>query len=228
MSVAGPPEDADQHSPAAQPQAWGGHTNRAFADVSGAALRDFHDARVADPQWMQATTPLHADGVWHWIEANHRFNSLLWDEEDLARRVDVDDAQIAANKRVIDACNQKRNDAVERIDEALLARIEQVAAIDGAWHNSETAGAMIDRLSILSLKIFHMGREAHRDDATDAQRASWRERHRLLQVQRADLARCFDTLLRAAAEGRAYWRIYRQFKMYNDPALNPYLRGKRR
>jgi len=202
--------------------------NRAFSDVTGEAVCRFHDARVADPHWAKSAAPLHEHGAWHWIEADHRFNALLWDEEDLARRVDVDDAAIAANKRAIDAYNQKRNDAVERIDEALLARIEKVPATPGAWHNSETAGAMIDRLSILALKTFHMGREASRADATDAQRAAWRERHARLQVQRADLARCFDTLLAAAAEGRAFWRVYRQFKMYNDPALNPYLRGRPR
>lgn len=198
-----------------------------FADVAAQALRDFHDARIAEPQSAKADTPLHAAGVWHWIEANHRFNTLLWDEEDLARRVDVGDAQIAANKRAIDRYNQKRNDAIERVDEALLARIEGVAPVAGAWHNSETAGAMIDRLSILALKIFHMGREASRSDATAAQRASWGERHERLQHQRDDLARCLDTLLAEAAAGRAFWRVHRQFKMYNDADLNPYLRGRR-
>jgi hypothetical protein len=200
--------------------------NFAFDDVTGDALRDFHDARVADPQWAKSSPPLHEDGAWRFIEANHRYNVLLWDEEDLARRVDVADAEIAANKRAIDAFNQKRNDAVERIDEALLARIAHVVPAAAAWHNSETAGAMIDRLSILALKIFHMGREAGRSDATDLQRAAWRERHRRLQTQRNDLARCLDRLLTEAAAGRACWRVYRQFKMYNDPALNPWLRGR--
>ena len=60
----------------------------------------------------------------------------------------------------------------------------------------------------------------------DAQRTSWRERHARLGVQRQDLAHCLDTLLAEAAAGRAYWRVYRQFKMYNDAALNPYLRGR--
>lgn len=197
-----------------------------FGDVTGALLCEFHDARVAERQWAASAAPLHGEGVWHWIEANHRFNTLLWHEEDLARRVDVADAKIAANKRAIDRYNQQRNDAIERIDEALLARIDGVTPLAGAWHNAETAGAMIDRLSILALKTFHMAQAANRDDATDAQRASWRARHVQLTVQRRDLARCLDTLLSEAAAGRAYWRVYRQFKMYNDAALNPYLRER--
>jgi hypothetical protein len=29
-----------------------------------------------------------------------------------------------------------------------------------------------------------------------------------------------------ARAGRAFFKVYRQFKMYNDPSLNPYLYGK--
>ncbi|MGH8802460.1 MAG: DUF4254 domain-containing protein [Casimicrobiaceae bacterium] len=199
-----------------------------FGDVAAESLRAFHDARVGERQWAKSETTQPAAGAWRWIEANHRFNSLLWDEEDLARRSDVGDAEIALNKRAIDGYNQQRNDAIERIDEALLARIEDVTPAAGAWHNSETAGAMIDRLSILALKTLHMGRAATRADATDAQRASWRDRHARLEIQRHDLERCLDTLLAEAAAGRAFWRVYRQFKMYNDAELNPYLREHRR
>lgn len=200
--------------------------SRLFEDVASARLQAFHDACVAQPRWARAD-PEHDSGVWQRIEANHRYNTLLWNEEDLARRIDVAATEIAANKRAIDGYNQKRNDAIERIDEALLARLDGVSVVAGAWHNSETAGSIVDRLSILALKIFHMGREANRGDATDAQRASWRERHARLVLQRTDLARCLDTLLSEAAAGRAFWRVYRQFKMYNDADLNPHLRARR-
>jgi hypothetical protein len=84
---------------------------------------------------------------------------------------------------------------------------------------------MIDRLSILALKTFHMRLEATRPDAAEAHRATCGEKLARLTLQRADLARCLDTLLREAAAGRAFWRVYRQFKMYNDATLNPYLYG---
>ena len=196
-----------------------------FADVASAAICAAHDAEVARAA-PGATPPAAAgQGVWTWIDANHRHNRLLWDEEDRARRRNVADTEIAANKRAIDGYNQRRNDAIEKIDEALLERLAAVVPAADAWHNSESAGSMVDRLSILSLKLFHMRVETVRADAAEAHRASCRDKLARLTLQRDDLARCLDILLAHAAAGRAYWRVYRQFKMYNDATLNPYLYG---
>ncbi len=196
-----------------------------FDDVGAAAIRAFHDARVAEGGWARRDAPGHDDGPWRFIEANHRCNMLLWDEEDLARRRDVPDAAIAANKRAIDGYNQRRNDAIESLDEALLARLAAVVPGPDAWHSSESAGSMVDRLSILALKSYHMALQTQRADATPDHIAACRGKLARLALQRDDLARCYDTLLARAAEGRAFWRVYRQFKMYNDPSLNPYLQG---
>src|SRR5207342_2566629 len=130
----------------------------------------FHDACVARAGSGAAGIAIHAAGIWHWVEANHRSNMLLWAEEDLARRTHVPDAEIAANKRAIDRHNQHRNDAIERIDETLLDRLDGVGVAADAWHNSETAGSMIDRLSVLSLKRSQMRAQSTRADASAAHR----------------------------------------------------------
>ena len=199
-----------------------------FADVDSTAICAFHDARIGGGTGSAAPSADAPRGVWTWIDSNHRHNRLLWDEEDRARRRDVADTAIAAGKRAIDGYNQCRNDAIEKIDEALLERLAAVVPACDAWHNSESAGSMIDRLSILSLKLFHMRIETARADASATHRESCGEKLARLELQRADLARCLDTLLSRAAEGRAYWRVYRQFKMYNDATLNPYLYGGKR
>src|SRR5438034_1315109 len=49
----------------------------------------------------------------------HKYNFLLWHEEDIARSPEVGDVRIAAVKRAIDRFNQQRNDATERIDDYL-------------------------------------------------------------------------------------------------------------
>jgi len=183
-----------------------------------------HDRALAAP----GEPPRHQDGVWAAIEANHRHNSALWAEEDLARRRNVPDSEIAANKRAIDSHNQKRNDAIERIDEALLASLEKIERRPEAKQNSETAGAMVDRLSILSLKIKAMREQTERKDVERAHVESCLSKLNLLQQQRADLAACLDRLLAEAARGETFFKVYRQFKMYNDPKLNPAIYGAKR
>lgn len=155
--------------------------------------------------------------------AQHFCNFSLWRLEDEARRRDVADAVIAETKRAIDRWNQLRNDRVEQIDRALLAQLSGVDTSAAALH-SETAGMMVDRLSILALKIFHMRRYAE-DQADPAIAAECRDKLAWLVVQRKDLSACLDALLADFAEGRRYFKLYRQFKAYNDPRLNPALKG---
>ena len=152
----------------------------------------------------------------------------MWREEDKARRRDVAASEIAASKRHIDAYIHQRNDAVESIGEAILAALAQAAVVPapGAWLSSETAGAMIDRLSILALKIHHMREQTRRVDAGSAHVQACAARLQRLQQQRTDLAGCLERLLREAEIGRAWFKVYRQYKMYNDPSLNPYLYGQ--
>lgn len=189
------------------------------ADVMRQHDLALHGAPGHAPAWPH-------ESAWPWIEANHRYNQLLWDEEDRARRTDVPAEDIAASKRLIDQYNQQRNDAVEAIDKAILSGLGPVTLAPGARLSSETAGAMIDRLSILALKIFHMREQAQRMDASARHRQACHGKVERLMVQRADLGSCLDRLLQEAADGHAYFKMYHQFKMYNDPALNPYLYGK--
>ena len=189
-------------------------------------------ARGAD----DAGAPAEAAALlWHWIATNHRYNCLLWAEEDLARRTRVSDSDIAANKRNIDGFNQARNDATERVDELLLVALGLVdresAAQDApvstpgasARLNSETAGSMIDRLSILALKVHAMDLQTRRTDVDSAHREASKARLARLLTQRDDLAGCYDRLIADCRAGRAYFKVYRQFKMYNDPRFNPAL-----
>jgi hypothetical protein len=188
-------------------------------------LTEFHDNRHAIAGWAKSGVAEHRGGMWQAVEDNHRCNCLLWDEEDLARRRNVPDSEIAGNKRSIDGHNQERNDAIERIDEHLLKLFKTKGA--NARLSSETPGAMTDRLSILSLKIHHMRLQTQRVDVASSHVENCIVKLHRLNEQRADLAACLDRLLAECARGESYFKVYRQFKMYNDPALNPAIYGEK-
>jgi hypothetical protein len=187
---------------------------------SAGDLSCYHDACLAQ---QPVSAPAQDDPLWQAIARNHSCNIGLWSEEDMARRTDVSDHEIAANKRAIDRFNQQRNDAIEVIDEILLGALVPVVPAPAARLNSETLGGMSDRLSILALKIFHMRAQTERSDVSAEHVARCTARLGILSEQRADLRSCFDALVDDTRAGRAYFKIYRQFKMYNDPTLNPYL-----
>ena len=194
-----------------------------------------HDRLLGIAGWPAHEPAALDGGWWRWVQTNHRFNCRLWAEEDLARRKAVGDAEIAANKRAIDGFNQARNDATERVDELLLIRLGLLDAssagtdapvsvmANGARLNSETAGSIIDRMSIMALKMHAMRAQTLRRDVDASHVESSRVKLGRLQQQRTDLGDCLEALLADSLAGRAYFKVYRQFKMYNDPRFNPAL-----
>ena len=89
--------------------------------------------------------------------------------------------------------------------------------------NTETPGSAIDRLSIMSLRIYHFEEQLERIDVDAKHMAMVKEKLERCRVQHADLSQSLSELLEDLKEGRKLLRVYRQMKMYNDPTLNPYL-----
>ncbi len=190
--------------------------------ISAKEISKFHDQYLANPSWPDDFKLQYqaSHTIFELIEANHFFNTKLWNEEDLARRQKVSDTEIANNKRAIDKFNQARNDYIERIDSFILKNIAHLSDMRGK-QNSETLGSMIDRLSILSLKIFHMSLQTQRNDVEKNHLDTCLEKLNILNIQRNDLGVCFDELMMDCQSGFRYFKQYKQFKMYNDPNLNP-------
>lgn len=190
-----------------------------------------HAATIADlhlhwtNRWHDPALPQEPrrDPLEELIREQHRANFELWHEEDRARIPDAPDAQIAAVKRQIDALNQRRNDLVERIDAEMLERLPPMA-LTVPLH-SETPGMMIDRLSILALKIFHTEEETRRVAAGKEHTTRNAARLQTLREQHTDLTGALSSLLSECSAGTRRFKLYKQLKMYNDPELNPAVYG---
>lgn len=158
----------------------------------------------------------------------HRANFELWHTEDRARAPQATDQELAAVKRAIDRLNQRRNDLAEQCDALLVQELQAASAEPPAAQvplHSESPGLMIDRLSILALKMYHTREEMERPEAPAGHAERNRERLAVLTEQREDLAECLDRLWTEALAGTRRFKVYRQLKMYNDPALNPAIYG---
>jgi len=173
--------------------------------------------------WHEETPAAGGDGFLRLVRENHLRNFQLWHEEDIARRDDLGSERVHQAKRAIDRFNQERNNFIEEMDKALVAELQP--AQSGVPRNSETPGMIIDRLSILALKEFHMHEESVREQASAEHRATCAEKLARIVRQRADLTQSLGELLADVAAGRRTFAVYYQFKMYNDPALNPQLYG---
>ncbi len=198
----------------------------ALHDRSNTAWHRLETASAAMPDPL-ATMPVRIEGdpLLSLVAAQHLTNYRLWHVEDLARLQTATTADIARAKRTIDRINQQRNDLAEQVDALLLAETaaHAIAASTSIPLHSETPGMMIDRLSILSLKMYHTQEEVDRMDAPVGHAARNQERLQVLKAQRSDLATCLDQLWQAVLAGERRFNLYYQMKMYNDPSLNPAL-----
>lgn len=198
-------------------------SNRLTMDVDG--ILELH--RQCLQRWHQnEETDCKPEGYLELICHQHFLNYQLWQQEDRARDATASFERIAEVKRRIDRLNQQRNDFIERIDDWLAEELKckKITPQPGAKLNTETPGSVIDRLSILSLRIFHLELQEIRSDIDQPHRQLVRSRLQVCFEQRGDLAESLRELLGNIELGRIRHKTYRQLKMYNDPRFNPFLR----
>ena len=196
------------------------HANEVFdRSVADYHIHDHVDTPVANP---------YPEGSFDAIlYAKNWVDAVQWHLEDIIRDPQIDPLEALALKRRIDRSNQVRTDMVEDIDTYFRELYKDVAVLPDATINTESPAWALDRLSILALKIWHMREQAERPDADADHKARCAAKLDVLLEQRRDLTLAIDQLLHDISEGRKYMKVYRQMKLYNDPATNPVLYAKK-
>lgn len=187
------------------------------------SVADYH--RIDDVD-APLQNPFPPENLEHMLYAKNWIDTVQWHLEDLIRNPEIDPAAGMELKRRIDSSNQKRTDMVERIDDYFAREFAHVTPAPAARINSETPAWLLDRMSILVLKIYHMDEQAHRKDADERHRQQCVARLNVLLEQKDDMRQAFDELVDDIAHGVRRFKVYRQMKMYNDASLNPVLYGK--
>jgi hypothetical protein len=198
-------------------------SSKEIVELHDRCTRDWH---VSPDDTVSSACDQGSDWLYR-VARQHRANFKLWHIEDEARTPGATDGDLAEVKRRIDSTNQLRNDLAEDLDRFLIAWLApQDLPAPGAPLHSESPGLIVDRLSILALKIYHTREEAERTEAPAGHEERNRSRLAILEEQRADLAHCLDALWRDTLAGARRFKLYRQLKMYNDPSLNPAIYSK--
>lgn len=192
------------------------HSNKVFNQ----AIRDYHLTDNVD-------TPMHnpydRESIDYNLYMKCWIDTVQWHLEDIIRDPHIDPTEALGLKRRIDRSNQDRTDLVEQIDSYFRQQYSTVKPMSDARLNTESPAWAVDRLSILALKIYHMQEQVDRKDASDEHKQKCTAKLEVLLEQQKDLSLAIDQLLEDIEAGRIYMKVYRQMKMYNDPATNPVL-----
>ena len=171
--------------------------------------------------------PYEIKTIEYFLYLKNWIDTVQWHYEDIIRNPNIDPAEALVLKRKIDKSNQDRTDLVELIDSYFLDKYKDVKPNADAVINTESPAWAIDRLSILALKIYHMQQEVIRNDASDEHKAACQKKLDILLEQQNDLSAAIEQLIADIGAGKKYMKVYKQMKMYNDPALNPVLYEKK-
>ena len=188
------------------------------------SINDYHKTDHVD---TPIQNPYELKSIAYYLYLKNWIDTVQWHLEDIIRNPDINPIEALTIKRRIDKSNQDRTDLVELIDSYFLDKYKEVTPSADATINTESPAWAIDRLSILALKIYHMRKEVERTDVDESHHAQCQAKLHVLMEQQTDLSSAIEQLLNDIANGKKYMKVYKQMKMYNDPALNPVLYGKK-
>jgi hypothetical protein len=189
------------------------------------SIDDYH---INDHVDTPLDNPFKPGSFEYLLYSKNWIDTVQWHLEDIIRLPSIDANEGIKIKRRIDKSNQERTDLVEKIDDYFLSYFKNIVFEPGTRINSETPAWLLDRMSILMLKIFHMKEQTSRTDASPAHVAKCQDKLNVLLEQKTDMQLAFDELMEDIQTGSRRFKVYRQMKMYNDESLNPVLYSQKK
>lgn len=184
------------------------------------SIDDYHRKDDVD---TPINNPFSADSFEHLLFHKNWIDTVQWHLEDIIRLPEIEPVDGIKIKRRIDKSNQERTDMVEKIDDYFLEQFKNATPKPTARINSETPAWLVDRMSILMLKIYHMKEQTERTDVSADHLQKCKVKLDILLEQQTDMQHAFDELMEDIQNGDRRFKVYRQMKMYNDASLNPML-----
>jgi hypothetical protein len=195
-------------------------TASASYEIFNRSILDYHAKDNVD---TPMANPFPTGSMEELLYKKNWIDTVQWHLEDIIRMPSLDPAKGMEIKRRIDKSNQERTDTVEKIDDFFLSEFSNVLASGDTRINSETPAWLLDRMSILMLKIYHMREQTIRRDVPQEHLERCGQKLALLLEQKEDMRMAFDELIEDIRAGKRKFKVYRQVKMYNDKSLNPML-----
>lgn len=194
--------------------------SKLYNKIFNEATNDYHKKDHVD---TPISNPYPEGSIEHCLYQKNWIDAVQWHLEDIIRNPQINPVEALSIKRRIDSSNQERTDLVELIDNFFYETYKDVIPHKDAGINTESLAWAIDRLSILALKIYHMRQETERKDADSEHLQQCKAKLDILLEQKKDLSQAINQLIDDIKTGKKYMKVYKQMKMYNDPALNPVL-----
>ena len=192
----------------------------ACISIFNQVISDYHQQDNVD---TVIEIPFHENTLEALLYKKCWIDTVQWHLEDIILDPQIDNANGISIKRRIDQSNQDRTDLVEQIDDWINNELASIQPLETARLNTESIAWVLDRISILCLKLFHMKEQTERDEADETHLNKCKLKYSVLLEQEKDMIQSYDELLEDIEAGKRYVKVYRQMKMYNDQSLNPVL-----
>ncbi len=174
----------------------------------------------------------HWSSAWHLKRSNqkpddilyskifelHRKNFSLWHLESRSRKEGPSDRELVLMKRKINEDNRRRHQCIELVDTVLARNLEEmgvVPAADAVLH-TESPGPIIDRLSVFSLRRFHLERMLERAEENAPDREFLQKRLETTCESMRLLKNAFTAMRDDVLAGRRAFFITHELKVYKN------------